>query len=84
MFANIEIKNEIEKCISTKTFKNSFLKSKITFKNSFITFKNSFLIPFVLYLYDIQNFISVFLKFDKHITSYALKQVIKILECNRF
>lgn len=38
----------------------------------------------VLYLYDIQNFISVFLKFDKHITSYALKQVIKILECNRF
>ena len=25
MFANIEIKNEIEKCISTKTFKNSFL-----------------------------------------------------------
>ena len=37
MFANIEIKNEIEKCISTKTFKNSF-----------ITFKNSFLIPFVL------------------------------------
>lgn len=48
MFANIEIKNEIEKSISTKTFKNSFLKSKITFKNSFITFKNSFLIPFVL------------------------------------
>ena len=42
MFANIEIKNEIEKCISTKTFKNSFLKSKITFKNSFITFKKSF------------------------------------------
>lgn len=28
MFANIEIKNEIGKCISTKTFKNSFFKEQ--------------------------------------------------------